>query len=132
MALTGVQKARIRKYLGWSARFGQFDRAMEGALEAISVDPDQEAEVLADLTECIRIDAAIAAAESRLKATKVGPIDLNQGEIGQLRNRGRTHVGRIATALGVEVREDAFGPDLPRFRAGPWGPHGGGNAQRQG
>jgi len=132
VALTGTQKAKIRKYLGWSARFVQFDRALDGAFEAIATTPEQEAEVVIDLDECIRLDAAIVAAEARLKATSVGPIDLNGGEIGALRARGRTHVGRIATALGVEVREDSFGPDLPRFRAGPWGPSGGGNQQRHG
>jgi hypothetical protein len=88
--------------------------------------------LLVQLAEVQRIEAAIAAAETRLKASKVGPIDLNSGEIGALRDRGRTHVGRMATALGVAVRSDAFGSTLPSSQATPWGPSGGGNAQRQG
>ncbi len=130
--LTDEEKAKIRRYLGWSARWAQFDRALTGSLSAIEVFPAEVDLLREDLAECVRLDAAIVAAETRLKATSVGPIDLNAGEIGALRDRGRTHVARIAGTLGVEVKRDAFGSTLPTTSAGPWGQTGGGNAQRQG
>lgn len=132
MAFTPTERTQIRTYLGWSARFAQFDGALARSFSAMETLPEDEAQVRLELAECLRIDAAIKAAEARFKADKVGTLELNRREIDQLRSNGRMHVGRIATTLGVEVKSDAFGADAPRFRAGPWGGIGGGNAQRQG
>lgn len=129
MALTSAQKFSIRKYLGWSQRFFGTDSALEMALSAIDNDADASADVLANVTECVRIDAAIVAAERRLKASSVGPIDLNAAEIAQLRDRGAQMVGRIASVLGVEVRNNVFSSDLPSSRATSFGMAGGGNRQ---
>jgi hypothetical protein len=129
MALTSAQKFSIRKYLGWSQRFFQTDSALEMALSAIDNDVDASADVLANVVECVRLDTAIVAAERRLKAASVGPIDLNASEIEQLRDRGRQMVGRIASVLGVEVRNDVFSSDLPSSRATSLGMVGGGNRQ---
>lgn len=110
-----------------------FDRALTGSFERIASFPEDEALVRANLAEVVRLDVAIAAAESRLKARVVGPITLNPGEVDALRDRARTFAFRIARALGVEVRGDAFDADKPSARATPWGMSGGGgNAQRQG
>jgi hypothetical protein len=135
MALAESEKVRIREYLGWGARFAQFDSALERAMDAIDSGPFAETEdrVREHLTELARIDAALVAAEARLKADVVGSITLNRQEIQTLRSRGAERVGRLATALQVEVRDNPFSPDLPRFRGTPYGPRGGGgNAQRQG
>lgn len=132
MALTEDQKSQIRMYTGWQGRWAQFDGALERAFSAIQTSPSEELIVTTALAECIRIDAAIVAAERRIKADAVGPIKLNSKEIDQLRERGRTHVARIARCFGIEVRGDSFGPSLPSERSGPWGLTGGGNVQRQG
>lgn len=129
MALTSAQKFSIRKYLGWSQRFFQTDSTLEMALSAVDNDVDASADILANVTECVRIDDAITAAERRLKASSVGPIDLNVGEIPQLRDRGRQFVGRIASVLGVEVRNDVFSSVLPSSHATSLGMVGGGNRQ---
>lgn len=132
MAFTAEEKARIRMYLGWSARFGQTDTGLEGAMSAVETQPAEEELVREHLTELARVDAAIKASESRFKAAAVGPIQLNRGELSQLRSRGTERVARLATLLGVEVRNNPFASDLPRWRAGYNGPMGGGNSQMQG
>jgi hypothetical protein len=134
VAFTDDNKARIRMYLGYQARFAQFDSVLERALSALdgAEFAAEQALVLEHLAECIRIDAAIVTAERRIKARTVGTIGLNGREIEDLRDRGRTEVARMARALGVPVRGDAFGQTLEAKSASPWGAVGGGNQQRQG
>ncbi len=132
MAFTGSEKTLIREYLGWSARFGQTDTALERAMSAIEGQPDDEARAREHLAELARIDAAIAACEARLRAAKVGSIDLNPNELSQLRSRGEERVGRLGRLFAVEVRGNAYRADAPRWRGSFGGPIGGGNAQMQG
>lgn len=132
MAFTDTEKATIRMYLGWSARFAQTDTALERAMSAVETMPADEALARTHLVELARIDTAITACESRFKADQVGSITLSQTELSRLRSRGMERVGRLATLLGVEVRDNAFSPDLPRWRGGHGGPIGGGNSQLQG
>src|ERR1044072_850373 len=117
-------------YMGWSARFAQTDTALERAMSAIEAMPADLAMARTHLTELARIDAAITACEARFKADQVGSIKLSTSELGRLRSRGAERVGRLATLLGVEVRDNPFSPDLPRWRGGHGGPSGGGNYQR--
>jgi hypothetical protein len=130
--LTDTEKATIRMYMGWSARFAQTDNAIERAMSAINTMAADLALLRSHLTELARIDTAIEACESRFKADQVGSITLSQTELPRLRSRGMERVGRMATLLGVEVRDNAFSPDLPRWRGGHGGPSGGGNYQMQG
>jgi hypothetical protein len=132
MALTEEQKFKLRLYLGWSERFHQHDSALEQAFSALESRPSAENGTIALLAECERIDSAITAAEGRLKATTVGSIELNTMEINQLRDRGRQFVGRIASILGVEVRNDVFSGALPTARASAFGMVYGGNRQMHG
>lgn len=134
MAFTLDEQAQIRMYLGWQARWSQFDNALERALASVGGGsfPAEENQARVALAELVRLDAAIVVAERRIKASAVGSITLNEGEIEMLRARGRTFVGRLARVMGVDVKGDAFGPDVPRFQASPWGPSAGGNEQMQG
>lgn len=132
MALTDAEKATIRMYMGWSARFAQTDTALERAMSAIEGMPADLDLLRVHLTELARIDAAIEACEARFKADQVGSITLSQTELSRLRSRGAERVGRMATMLGVEVKDNPFSPDLPRWRAGRTGPIGGGNEQMHG
>lgn len=108
MALTATQKADVRLFLGWSARFHQTDSQLEMAIVAIQDDAAAEAQISALLLEVANIDTKIKAAYPRLQASKVGSIELNSGEVGTLRSEGRRFVGRMATILGVDVRKDVF------------------------
>lgn len=132
MALTEDQKFQIRLYLGWSERFHQHDSGLEQAMSALTTRPSAEAGVISLLGECVRIDTALVAAEKRIQAAQAGPITLNSMEITQLRDRGRQFVGRIASILGVEVRNDVFSSGLPSARASADGMVGGGNRQMHG
>lgn len=132
MAFTGEEKARIRMYLGWSARFSQTDTALERAMSAIETQAADEALTREHLAELARIDAAIRGAEARFKASKVGTIELNPKEMSDLRSRGTERVGRLATLFGVEARNNPFAASLPRWRGSFGGPIGGGNEQMQG
>lgn len=117
MALTESQKAEIRRYAGWSARFHQTDSRLEMAMLALESTPEHEAQItnaLAGsppglLAQLADIDAKIAAATSRLKASKVGSIELNPAEMYELRRIGRQFATRLCSILGVERRTDAFG-----------------------
>lgn len=130
--LTDEEKATIRMWMGWSARFAQTDSALERAMSAIDAMPADLALLRVHLTELARIDAATLACEARFKADQVGSITLSQSELPRLRSRGMERLGRLATLLGVEVRDNPFSPDLPRWRGGHGGPSGGGNYQMQG
>lgn len=132
MALTDEERTTVRMYMGWSGRFAQTDTAIERAMNAIDNMPADLAMLRTHLAELARIDAAIVACEARFKADQVGKITLSQTELPRLRSRGMERVGRMATLLGVEVRDNAFSPDLPRWRGGHGGPSGGGNYQMQG
>ena len=133
MALTEAERVQVRLYMGWSARFFQFDSELEQAMNALDSKPDTEALIQTLITECQRIDTEITAAESRFKAAAVGTIKLTMGnELALLRSRGRQFSGRMASTLGVEVRHDVWSGSAPTGRASRWGMSGGGNYQRQG
>lgn len=126
MAFTEDEKAAIREFAGWGSRFLQFDDALENALATAGEHAATAARIRTHLTELARIDTAITAAEARLKAAKVGTIELNALEIDQLRSRGRQFAARMCRALGVEARGDAFDPALPTDRQTAGGMAGGG------
>lgn len=138
MAFSALEMTQIRDYLGWNARWQQFDSALERAFSFIGNlssggDTSVEDQVRTLLGKVIAIEGELDAARARFKADQVGSIKLNRLEIRQLVARGESYIGRIARLLGVEVRGASLRADLPKMHASPWGPAGGGgNAQRQG
>jgi len=129
MALAESDKAKIRMYMGWSPRFFQTDVALEQAMNAIDALPEVLAliqnpiggsppGVIAALED---LDAKITNAHGRLKADKVGSIELNRAEMMQLYREGKRQVSRLATLMGTEVRRDVFSGRLPRSRDSHWG-----------
>jgi hypothetical protein len=108
---TSAQKASIRRYMGWSARFHQVDTALEQAMSAVEGEPHDATYDLIDgwLAQLADINTRITDAYGRLKAKVVGSITLpGHDEIGMLRSEGRRIVGQMAATFGVEVRHDAF------------------------
>jgi hypothetical protein len=125
--ITSAQRAQIRYYLGWSARFHQTDSRLEQAMNAIDVgDVDTynlivssisatPPGLLASLTDVDSRISAAGGALDRVKAMKVGSIELpGLQEIGVLRSQGRQFAGRLAALLGVEVRHDVFSGSRPK------------------
>lgn len=133
---TSGQKANIRLYLGWSARFHQFDSRLEQAMSAIDNEMDDSTHdiIVAKLASLASIDTRLTDALGRIKALKVGSIDLPGAmELGLLRSEGRRFVGQLAATLGVEVRHDVFRGGGPRSFATHEGLiPGGGNEMKQG
>lgn len=111
--LAEAEKIDIRIALGWSERFHEVDTRLERAMSALeSAGADAEAKVRDLVSEIARLDTAIVAAEGRLKAAKVGSIELNAREIRELQRLRRMHCGRLASYLGVPVRHDSSGAIL--------------------
>lgn len=139
MALSLQQKADVRTYLGWSARFHQTDSRLEQAMSALETEAEHEkwitnpipppvGEPRGILAELVLVDAELISAHTRLKALKVGSINLPiRNEINTLRSEGRRHVSRMSVILGVEVRHDVYSGSPNRNRAAYGGLAGGGN-----
>lgn len=131
---TAVERAKIRWYLGWSARFHQSDSRLEQAMNAVDMEPTDATRdlIIANLTAMDAINTKITQAYDRLKALKVGSIDLPaHGEIGMLRSEGRRLGGQLAACLGVETRHDVWSGTGNKSFAG-WNGLEGGNTIRQG
>lgn len=111
MALTDAQRAEVRLVLGWPARFHQTNTRLEMAMDALTTEPEHEAQVIALLASVADIDTKLLAAHKRLKAVQVGTITMSplRTEIAGLRMEGRRFVGRLASIVGVPVMNDYFG-----------------------
>jgi hypothetical protein len=118
--LTEAEKADIRLFLGYQARFHQLDSALEFAMHAVD-----EVSNLAAYNQITRalahadgpgilalikdVDTKIRAQDPQSTVEKVGSIELDAARgMGVLRSKGRAYVGRLATILGVPVRRDYF------------------------
>jgi len=67
------------------------------------------AQVVALLVSLADIDTRLTACYGRLKALKVGSIELpGHGELMALRSEGRKFSGRLAAKLGVAIINDAW------------------------
>jgi len=140
-ALTAAQRAQIRFYLGWSARFHQTDSALEQALNAVDAGDDETYGLITRATgdplgtgllaSCVDIDTKLLATDDELEVLKVGTIELDvMQKVGTLRSNGRKFAGRLAALLGVPVRHDVFsgtGPRGPFLGLAGAMPSGGGN-----
>lgn len=144
MALSLQNKADIRTRLGWSGRWHQSDSRLEQAMSALETQSEHEKWITNSLTpdvnepigllaSCEDIDTKLVDAHGRLKAMKVGSIELPGGnEIRELRKEGARFVATIASILGVEVRHNYYSSQLPRGFQGPFGLSSGGNYGLQG
>lgn len=127
-SFTGAQRTSIRRYLGWSARFAQVDTRLEMAINSVEFDADAYNLIVSLLTKLDGVSTTLDGTYGRLKALKVGSIELSgPGEIGTLRSEGRRFAGQLASILGVEVRHDAFGGYGPKEYASWGGMSGRGN-----
>lgn len=120
MALTGAQKAQCRQYLGWAFGFNDRDSLLEQAFSGLETKPDEElliTDILVNggiLASMLDVDARIILAHKRLKAAAVGTIQLNHQEVADLRREGNRFVARLASLLGVPVRNGGgFSTALP-------------------
>jgi hypothetical protein len=139
--LSPSERAKIRFYLGWSARFHQTDSALEQAMNAVDVGDDETYGIITRpagdplgtglLASCVDIDTKLLATDDELEVRAVGTIQLDvMQKVGTLRSNGRKFAGRLAALLGVPVRHDVFsgvGPRGPFLGLAGAMPSGGGN-----
>jgi predicted nucleic acid-binding Zn-ribbon protein len=125
MALTLQQRADTRRFLGWSAQFSQTDNALENAFDGLETQPEHEAQVISLLAEIESIRTKLTDSHNRLKAVKVGSIELNtyHMELTALRDEGMRLTGELASIMGVERRHNIFSNSSPS-RQGWYGPTG--------
>lgn len=111
MALTDAQETAVYKWLGSTPMWRQVNPAIRNALLALRnfADVNLEASIAAELTALDDIDAKMVTGSNRLKFKRVEDVEFNVGgELVELRNQGRMHVGRLANLLGVSVVRDVF------------------------
>lgn len=111
MALTAQQRAEVRRVLGWSAQYSQTDSALEGAFDGLATEPEHETQVIELLADIALVRAQLIDSRKRLKATKVGSIELDtmRKEMAALRWEGMRLTGELASIMGVERRNNVFG-----------------------
>lgn len=109
MAFSSPEKANIRFYLGFQDQFRDVNTTLESQM-AGGMSTDGETLTRSILASLDDVDTKIVAAHSRLKAKKVGSIDLPGGdELIWLRGEGRRFVARLATMFGVAPKTDVYG-----------------------
>jgi hypothetical protein len=115
VAFTADQKAAVRLYLGWPARFWQMNSRLEQAMNAIESQAEEVTVCTTLLTSLAAQDVLITACYGRLKALKVGSIELTgHGELMALRSEGRRLSGRLAATLAVDVQHDVWSGSGPK------------------
>lgn len=125
MALTATERAQVRLYCGWSARFRQTDSRLEQSMNALDMGDAATLTIVSGLLlSLVDIDTKLVDAHKRIKAQAVGSIKLTlDKEIGLLRSEGRRFAGRLASLLGVEIRQDVFAGKGPSYWASAYGVH---------
>lgn len=109
MPFTADQKAKIRFYLGYQERWIFTYTALESQLADGALSAETVTIATGILTDLAAVDASLISARARLKALKVGSIELpGKGEIVTLCSEGRRLVARLASIFGVEVRVDVY------------------------
>jgi hypothetical protein len=136
MAFTDAQRADVYFFAGWPQRYQNVNTALEWAMDKIVSQPAQEAILTNGLTASppgllakLRQlhDTTIPGAYGRLRATKVGSIDLDaRAEINYLRSEGRRLVNAMCSTLGIKRDADVFAPGDGTGAPPMWGTRDGG------
>lgn len=107
MAFTETEKARIRRYLGFSQGFHDVDTRLEGQLDTLPLTwPEAETQVRDILAMLDAVDRKLqGAALGNLNFTEiVGEIKfLGPEQLNALRGHGRTLIQRLAITFNIEM-----------------------------
>lgn len=107
MALTGTQKASVRRYLGYPDVNRETYLGLEGAMDAISAEGEV---IVADiLAQIVDLDATLRSSWSRQKVKRAEEVELWGGdEILNLRMEGARLAGELAALLDVQILRNVF------------------------
>jgi hypothetical protein len=111
-ALTPTEEAKALRYLGypnWSALAASYQLGYPAPSQPeylvrdsfVRINDEGLAQVRIDLCQLDSIQAQIAEARGRMKASKIGNLTINQDEIPQLRREFNEWKAQLATDLGV-------------------------------
>lgn len=113
---TADERARIRRLMGWEARFFDIDSRLESALDAIDQNSPADQTIIRDiLTKLTALDTKIESAQVKFGVDRVGSIYLNsQNMLGLLKSEGKRLVDNMGHILGVEVKANFYGGGAPQ------------------
>lgn len=114
MAFTAAEKARIRRYLGFSQGFHDVDTRLEGQLTTLpETYPEAEDQVREILGKLAKIDAKLqTAALGNLNVTELGDIKfLGPDQLTALEDWGRRLINQLAITFNIDMSDqpDYFG-----------------------
>lgn len=126
MAHTSAQKVSVRYWLGWPAYGSSSSNDdLQTAIESIDAHPDS-ASILTVvdtiIAKLVIAEAAITTAQARLKAWRVGSIELNRNEIFHRAHEGQRLVVQLSAIYGVARLVDVFGV-VSATSGDNWYPH---------
>lgn len=112
MSFSAQEQSRIKRYLSypdWVALAASIQLGYPAASQPLflvedafrRLTPDGESSVRADLCECESVERQISEARGRLKAVRLGDLELNPNEMKLLRREMLWWVTRLADDLGV-------------------------------
>jgi hypothetical protein len=108
MALDGTQRAKVRKYLGYGARYQQApgdEQRLEAAMDAIATEPFDEAEIVLELQTCEWVDQQLRKVAVTALAIKDGAIEMRAAyQLQTVRSLGTQAAARIANTLGMDLK----------------------------
>ncbi len=114
MAFTGAEKARLRRYLGYSQNFQDLNPRLEDQMLTLGADVDAAADLRA-------IDAKLIAIDAKLQSFALQGLEfasLNRGEVvyadtrkslDALQDVGRSLIQQIAITFRLEAKRDYYG-----------------------
>lgn len=112
-AFTEDQKFKIQLYLGYSANFQSVDPACMNAIIAAQTNDAMVAMLISTSAAIEAIDTQIVNTLPATMAVRTEETETDFAmQVEILKERGRSLIGRMATTLGVAIRQDYFGRNL--------------------
>jgi len=110
MALSSLEKAKVRLYLGFASFWRYLNPRLEGSLATVDNDLDVETLVratIADLDTTAETVRTMSVAAAGLK--RVDDVEYFKGQqLSEVRSIGRMHAGRLSILTGVPIENDFF------------------------
>lgn len=115
--MTDAQRVKIRTYLGYSDQSRGYYSRLEGAIDVLIAEAEEE--IICLLEDLATIETTLKASQKRQKVMQAEDVKLaGHDEIIALWKEGSRYVRRISTILGVEIKENPFSSGSPTGVAG--------------
>jgi hypothetical protein len=113
MAFSELERAKIRRYLGYPDVFRFANTRLESAMDVVGERQVVADLVRQDLADLDRIDAklsSVAISQGGLK--RIDVIEFYEGAVvNEIRNSADRFRSRLSVTFGVPIASDVFGPD---------------------